>query len=243
MAGVNFQPLGKLLDYLYGALEGVAELFSSAGWSTVNTGALHGAWIAVYYAVIALLIISLYSKRRVWSYIFVATLTFTAAIFLITARPPGRAGSELYVTRGAGETTLFVREGNRMTGITSAKPHAAEDIRRGSEQRYSHYMARHGVDSITIRHLDNPASIRFKNRHLVFTNTEDIRTDELHDVDYLIVYRGFKGNIVGLANKLGADSVVLSMDIHHRLHDRYLEELLTAGIPARSLKESPIIVR
>lgn len=130
-----------------------------------------------------------------------------------------------------------------MTGFTTAKPHSSEEIKRRSQMRYSGYMARHGVDSIQIRHISQPVEIKFKNKSLVVTNTAKVNACEIKKLDYLIVYRGFKGDIVDLANKLRPDSVILSVDIHHALHHRYLTELRDAGIPSRSLKDAPVIVR
>ncbi|MDE5916129.1 MAG: hypothetical protein K2G71_06105, partial [Duncaniella sp.] len=58
-------------------------------------------------------------------------------------------------------------------------------------------------------------------------------------IDYLVVCAGFRGDVVEAVACVSPDSVLLSSDLNNRRHDRYMEELVEAGVPVRSIKNSP----
>ena len=60
--------------------------------------------------------------------------------------------------------------------------------------------------------------------------------------DYLVVCRGFRGDISSLVSTVKPDTVLLSGDLNRRRHDRYLAELSSASVPVRSLRSSPFIL-
>jgi hypothetical protein len=49
--------------------------------------------------------------------------------------------------------------------------------------------------------------------------------------------RGFKGDIIDVAEIIRADSILLSYDLHPRRHNRYLDECEAKKIPCRSLRD------
>ena len=67
--------------------------------------------------------------------------------------------------------------------------------------------------------------------------------DTLRGPQYLVVCRGFRGNIIRLARAVRPDTILLSADLNRRLHDRWLRELTDSAIPVRSLRPAPLVLR
>ncbi|MCM1163571.1 MAG: ComEC/Rec2 family competence protein [Muribaculaceae bacterium] len=240
--GIRLNLLGRCMDGLYDMIEAIATGFSSIGHSVDSTGSFPATLVIAYFGVLTSMAIWAYTKRSVWLLSSGAIVLFALTISFIGGKAADPDG-ELYVVRQSGQTTIFVRENNEMKGLTTAKPHLCSEIRAAGEKRYQRYMAQHHIDSIPVQTLSLPTYIEFKGKRLLITDRDVLQVDGDGKIDYLLICRGFRGNVSELANKMKADSVIICVDLHPMLHDRYLSELLDGGISSRSLKEAPVIVK
>ncbi|MCM1521120.1 MAG: ComEC/Rec2 family competence protein [Muribaculaceae bacterium] len=239
--GIESEILGKVIDFLYITLEDIASWFAALPVNTLDLPTLSWAAVLMYLVILSFFAIWIYNRRRIWLY--ASSITMLTGIILINI-PEAEAAEnvEIYVVRHKDATTILTRDGKKMQGFSTVRPSGIDDVRERSERLYSRYMKSHNVDSIPFTHISEPTGFEANGRRLIVTSRM-LDSESDRPTDILIVCRGFKGDIVSLANNLRADSVVISTDMHHSLRDKYLIRLSEAGIPSRSLKEAPVIVK
>ena len=116
------------------------------------------------------------------------------------------------------------------------------------------YTGRRGIHSIKelpVRHHSDvigrdDATLYFNGLKFLFVSNDSItdRTapDSTH-IDYAVICRGFRGEIMRAYESLRPDTVLLSSDLDHRRHHRYVNSLKEAGIPYRTLRDTPFRLR
>ena len=156
--------------------------------------------------------------------------------------------SEHFIARDSYATDIIYRNGTEAWLITTAGERNASSRLENSRNRHRDFLAMRGVDSLQLA----PASITVAgmSRHDAVVDVDGIRyalinADSLLNrdyshVDYAIVCRGFRGNVLDAHRRLKPDSIMLSADLHVRRHDRYLDSLQRYDIPHRSLRQSTL---
>lgn len=239
--------LDRTLDGLYGAVERVASAVAGLPGASLDGIYIHPAVVVSYFVFLFFVASWLWRRRPARLIAAVIMLAFT--LLLPSLIHESYPGSELYLTRSHSETTLVVRDGERLLTFTTAHPSQAPSVMDRDSTRYSRYMLRRGIRSmqqladgyrsdVVVR---NGNIVRYKGYNIHFiTSMPGYST---HGLNYAVVCRGFRGDVVGLASKLSPDSVVLSGDLDLRRHDRYARELSEAGIAFRSLRDAPLVIR
>lgn len=144
---------------------------------------------------------------------------------------------------------MVIREGEHMRSFTTARPAFVGEIMSRDSVRYHRYMLRRRVknfDRLSETDTLFPARLRdnFVAAHghtFLFAYSDAHSRSKTQPVkpDYLIVCRGFRGDVCALASAVGPDTVMLGYDLNLRRHDRYMRELTAAGYPVRSLRDAP----
>ncbi len=104
-------------------------------------------------------------------------------------------------------------------------------------------MLKRNVDSLLIRTVSPSVAevvdVAGKRFMLLCGNNSFTLGESVSRIHYLVVCAGFRGDIVKAVASMSPDSVLLSSDLNNRRHNRYMDELARAGIPVRSIKNSP----
>ena len=196
----------------------------------------------IYFVALAMFALWLYRRRLVW---LLASLSVavTAVVLVVTVKE-NHPRHEAFITRSSTETTIYVRDEDRFCVFTTDYRNV-EGVMSDASRRYSTYLVRRGIDGIdeikdgergehVARHGNVVAAC---GRCIVFVSDDSHARDYGVRPDYAVVCRGFRGNIIELASRIGADSILLSRDLNLRRHDRYASELRAEEIPFRSLRD------
>lgn len=234
ITGIEPQWLITLMESVYNIINSIASFAAAAPYASIS-GIYFSEWVLVPSVA---LIISLYLlvalKRNVWVYISVALVVATAAAIFLTR--PHYPENEYFITRNSFRTDILIKRGKRLQLVTTAHPHETSDILAQCRFRYHNYMGKRHIDSIELQELHSLPMIGRDRWAIVKDNK---RQEYNGKTDYMLVCRGFNGNVVREARLSRCDTVMLSRDLHRRRHDRYMRELIENGIPVVSLYDNP----
>lgn len=241
VADINFAPLDSTVDFLYNIIVQTANAVIALPGSTIDNIYISPLTTGIYVAaLIAACAAALYRNRTA---VTVAAVALAGVFVSIALTPsPDRDGVEMYIVRNHYATDILLREGRSFRLVTTAR-NPGDEARRLSAL-YSDYMGRRGIDSLAIAPAEwsGPYSSR-QGRRLSFLGRTFYLLDRTNAVadscrpDYLVICKGFRGDVLKAACRTGCDSVLLSSDLNLKRHDRYLSELRQAGIPTRSLRD------
>lgn len=237
----GFDPLWlcEILNLCVRAVCRTAELVGMIPGAVVSR-IYFSAWLVVpYFMMLACAILWLKRKRPVWGVMVVMLCVMIGALHILLRQD--YPVSELFVTRERFHTNVVVRHGNQAYMFTTAKRSYRDDVLDECTDRYAGYLDRRNVDGlsdVTDQVVASGNLLSFCWQSITIVNDESyLYGSKGNGGDYLLVCRGFKGDVVDLALHMDADTILLSNDINAIRHARYLRELTTAGIPCRSLRE------
>ncbi|MDE6377257.1 MAG: ComEC/Rec2 family competence protein, partial [Duncaniella sp.] len=247
--GIDLPWLCSIADFLNGAIDSIASTVSALPGATLRGVSIEPWEIALYYLILLLAGVGLIYRRRVLT---VSALAFgiiaVAAHYLLS---PSFPASELYITSTSGETSLLVREGKHLRLHSTIGDRRIGELLARDSVIYSRYMLRRGVATFArLSETDTLMQARRSGnrvtacgRSFLFVSRSAVDSGSLGmALHYLVVCRGFRGDVVSLAAEVSPDSVLLSGDLNRRRHDRYMRELTDASIPVRSLREEPFVI-
>lgn len=232
---------------------GVDGLYSAMAWVTAKVASLPGgavgdvyfsAWLMLpYYAALWCVWMALRRGRRVWWLCAATLMAFTGSLFMmgdgVTA-----VGSEAYSVRSSHGTVLLIRHGSHCRVLTDIPPKFQPEEREKLESRLEVWMGRRGIDRLDFVSAADSAlwvdGVFYADANRWVAG--DVRIELLGNGDagnlmpharYLLVSRGYKGDITDDARKLQPDTVVLSRSLYHTRCDTLAARLASAGIPFR----------
>lgn len=222
-------------DWLYSAVSGIAS--SVASLPSAAIGGIYISSPTAYAAVAALTFTACryFFKRKVWSYMALTT-ALTAILFAVTDRDTSPQ-YEYYVTRNSFHTDIVVRHGDSASLLSTAGAVEADQVCLWANRRYRDYLGRRNLPPLSYTPM--PSLLQLGDDSWVIIRDDSPKSVISHP-DYLLICRGFSGDIVKVAHSVSPDSVILSSDIHPRRAHRYLKELRHADIPVRLLADRPV---
>ncbi|MDE7388437.1 MAG: hypothetical protein K2M97_04200, partial [Muribaculaceae bacterium] len=135
---------------------------------------------------------------------------------------------------------ILVRDADSLYLVSSAPTAALRaDALMRCRARFRDYMGRRGLGSLTLLPdtVDDSDFIRRRDNMLAIGATRfailngDRSPESSWRVDYLIVARGFKGDIIAAYGEFAPDSaIILSSSLNLRRRERYVSELDSAHI-------------
>lgn len=221
--GIACIPLTWLLNRMCDCIYHTADLVSSLPGSSI--GHIYLPWWGVLAGYIALVafVVAWRNRRPVW---IASGIALFAAVPLSVAatRPPH---IECFVTGTQEYSALVTACGNDVTAMTTAPEHLHKDVRSMIKKRFANFLGLHGTDSVRI--VTHQAQ-RIGDVTLAIAGDT---VPESH-IDYLIIGKKFKGDILELAESIRPDTIILAPDVNARRRKRYERELREAGIPAKA---------
>ena len=236
--GLHSGPLDSCLDGLADLMYGIAHHAASLPYTAVD-GIYFPLWalIAGYLGIILLLVACRRRPRWPWLSGGVVGLLLLALSGWLD-RP---SANLLFIARSSSSTDIVYTHGGRAHIITSARPHELPERIEAVTTRYADFLGRRGISAVVTDNASSPSGNRalaFGPHRVAVVNSAAMPCDTAARYDYLVVCRGFTGDVVGLSRSLRADTVLLGTDINGRRRHRYERELAAAGQPVRSLENS-----
>lgn len=235
LAGDTPQWIISIVDALYRAIDSVAH--TAAAMPGASVTGVYISWETALSACLALAFAGCWYcfKRRVWGYLALsATLMTVATILSIKSDFPE---NEYFVTRHNFHTDIIDRRNDTAWLITTAAEADHDDLLTRANYRYRDYLGRRGLPPLKL--IAAPVELRLGNDRWIVLHDNKLHTISTRP-DYLLICRGFSGDVVEIANTISPDTVVMSSDLHPHRRQRYINELKRAHVPTKSLADKPM---
>ncbi|MDE6808927.1 MAG: ComEC/Rec2 family competence protein [Muribaculaceae bacterium] len=236
--GIDVGFIAWILNALDRLLSWIIEMTTSVPWGIVDNIYLPPLAVILFTLVPVALAAWFWRRRVVWA---IATVCLIASGIAVTRLSLIPVGDELYITTEKNHTNVVTRRDHEMRLYTTARQSQLPSIIELCETRYKRYMSRRECDTITGFTIESYPAVLYWNGHTiaVIADNDYIRDDDSRSKspDYILVCRGFRGDILTLVSELSPRAtVILSNDLNRRRHDRYLSELTAASIPVYSVR-------
>ncbi|MDE5672563.1 MAG: ComEC/Rec2 family competence protein [Duncaniella sp.] len=245
--GLTLMPVAWLTDKMFGLLSDTAVFMAGMSGAVVRDVYVAPSAVIVWFLSLIPLGLWLYRRRIVYAVASVLCFCFSGVTFVYAGSRTDN-GMEAYIPRSLHHTSLVVRDSNRMRIFTTLPVHRHSEIHDEYSRRYRKYMLKRNIDSLLVRtvspSVEEVVDVGGTRFLLLYGDRTTQRNhpavaDSSGMIDYLVVCAGFRGDVVEAVACGSPDSVLLSSDLNNRRHDRYMEELVEAGVPVRSIKNSP----
>lgn len=239
--------LASAADFIYSLQADVVQWFASLGGASVEQ-VYFDAWklVPAYVCVAALFCALLLKGRRARVVsLSVAALSLAVCLLVKDFHFPEK---EMFITGDTKRTTILCHHGNTLEVCIISQPKFTDSDSTDFVALYRDFIGRRDIDTlrfVQIRPQETPVAIKsVSGRRIAVAGKNALDVDSLAcGADYLLVAGAFRGDITELAERCGADTVVLSADISKRRHLRMKRELEASGRPVRSLRDGFMTVR
>lgn len=230
-----------IIDLVYKAMFSFIESISRLPGASLQSIHLHDWVLIPYFLTAGLIIFALYRKRK-QAYL-IASISIAVTIVSFGCSQKKSTAKEHFITKAAGHTCILYRNGNHACVITEAPATIRKEAVKEIERRYSDYLSFHKIDSLTaiadsLAEFDglkyDGQKIKIQETTFVIAAADSLAADT---ADYCIIARGFRGDVVKLADKIHADTFLLGSDLDIRRHNRYADSLTAREIPFKSLRQ------
>ena len=227
------------VEWLYQLIYSIIKWFATLPGATPSTLTLpEWSFWGILFA-IGLLAVALH--RRHWAYALASVTVAVVTIIAIALTPTDYPQQELFLTGTSSETTAIVREGSVVTSFTTIRPAFHNELRKRLERQLDRYLRKRGVDSISV--VGGGQKVITLRGKSIMMSTAPL-TDTLQTrLDYLVVCKGFNGDLRRQLESCSPDSVIFSSDLHHATRRKFSATLDSVGQPYRLLKDGPVIIR
>lgn len=222
-------------DSIYGVILRWNEFISHIPGATVEN--LYPSAISVWIVVAAVLFLALFLHSRRPAALIAAVMTGLTAVVTAFMLSPTYPEREAYLTAFTRSTQLLAKEGNNLYLFTTVGEQDLEDVKARCNRRYRDYMHRRNIDSLTVLPpvfqsdfiSRSGCRINVAGKSYLFINSSEIFP--YGETDYIVVCRGYRGDICNLARHAGSGLMLLSPDLDPRRLKRYVAELTENKIP------------
>lgn len=242
--GIDSGFLPDAVNVVYGTYYTVTEWFAGLPWAQISNIYPSAIEILLYLMVLSTAIMAI-EKIRWWRTATVVSIgTLAILVVSLTQRPD--YGHELYVARSQRSTDLIISSGGRVMAISDG----GEDALSKIQTLYRNFAGSRGADTIASapEKLALPGISR--NRNLVTFDDKKIviLSNTPYPIpggkaDYLLVGKGYNGNIIDIANGLECDSILLAASLGRKTIDKLSSTLDRAGIAYKRLDKEKFGLR
>lgn len=167
------------------------------------------------------------------------TLVFTILVFAIAINTTPTE-NRIYLSRDFRHTDIIVCNSESGMTIVTNTPGEPNLVRSRAELRYADYIGKRCIDSIIIDtgriHSDRLITFGSKKLALLSGKRDTIPSGK---INYLVVSKGYRGNISTIKEKYRPDTVIISADIHPKRAIRYADECRESGQPFILARQHP----
>ncbi len=248
LAGIHLSILASAVDFIYNLFALGFTLPQRIPGAEIS-GLYFSAWVLIpYFAALVLIAICISQHRRIYC-IWAATMALSAAGIVLVSRER-LPQAELYIPRSRQYTAVIIRHGEHAWLITCGRDSNRADAETDIGMRYRNFLMSRGCgDGFSplpsasgtewVRRDDPYFSFANYNFCLLADNTlPHRRPTRLH---YLIVSKGYTGDIAETCRALMPDTLLLSTDLNPMRRARYIRQC-GDSIAYRDLSASPFAI-
>ena len=228
--GLNAGLLSRIADAIYGVLDGTVNYFAALPGGVIDN--IYPQWWQLALYLLGIAVMGWGTWRHAGSIVLGGILLIVACCITFVNPVPADDIDALYIPRRHGYTDIIIREGNSAAIISDG--HNAKEY---AEYIYADYLKSRCIDSLTRIQPDTPV-LQYGKSTILLLNRDDVRYS-CDSVTYLLVGRGFSGDIADAASRANPDTVLLAASLNPRRGARYIRELEDRNIPVRSLHDTP----
>ena len=248
MAGIHLPVLASAVDFIYN-LFAIGFSLPQHIPGTEIRGLYFSAWtLAPYFAGLLMLASGIFRRRRIYL-IWSASLALATVciIFLSRERLPQ---AELYIPRSRQYTAVIIRHGEHAWLITGGNDIQHADAVTDAGMRYCNFLMSRGCkagfetlppDGHTEWIIRNSTYFAFANHNFCLLTDDTLPRKRPSRLHYLIIGRGYTGDIPKTYRALKPDTVLLSTDLNPIRRARYIRQCGDT-IAYRDLSASPFSI-
>ncbi len=244
---IGFTPmfLCRSIDYIYNCIENIASGITSLPLSTIDNIYI-SEWLLIPISItlisFALLV---YLRRKVYLISTCLFLAFSISVHYISK--PEYIDIEYFIPKQSYHTDIMIKEHDNIFISTTADSTEHDNIIKSYKTLYRDYLAQRNIDNISIIPNNYSGNNIMRHGHYMLigndmfyiANDNDMPPKSPIDIKYLLICRGFKGKIADIYDKINADTILLSNDLHIKRHNKHIKYCIENNLPYRSLKDSP----
>lgn len=227
--GVGAQWLCDILNWLYGAVEWIADAAAS-----VRGAQLRGLWfspwcLVPYFAALLAVAFALWRRRNAKAWGAAAVLTAVAVVGFY-AGSEENAVEEWFVTTAGGNTAVVHSRGRDVHYLSPLSGQLLENARADAGRTLANYLSHRGADSLVA--TGGWTENTFGAVRVVYLSHDSIaRRVAGQKADYLIVGKQYRGSVRRVIDGIMPDTVLLAMEMHWRRRRQWTDSLRHAGVP------------
>lgn len=210
----------------------------------VESGKFDAGWlIPIYLCVISMFVGAIKHKL----YLFVGSAVALAGVVVLMAVvKPVYPADRLWVVRNHSGVTVLRQQGVHLDIMSDSPTANIEADSAAWVDRYKGFIEHSEIRTLNVIIMPRlfgdstrRVSVGGKTMMIIDDSWNRFISDS---VDYLLVSRHFRGDVLGPASAIVCDTIVLGTDMSTIRAKRYLRELTEAGYRARLLADRPIII-
>ncbi len=240
--GISLVFICNMTNGLYNILSSTANIIAEIPGATI-TGIYFPAWIIAIYAV-WLITFHLFLKHNNLKTGLLTTSVAICVIASMALQPKINRSPRLYLARETYRTDLIIDNGTDTLNIFSTLTTEPITVATSSQRKYSDYMGKRGIKQMNILPKQKTAGQLFQSEdNYIQFGSQTIALagrdipERTRKCNYIIVCRGYMGNIEELTDRFQPDTIILSHDLHIRRSQNYRKECTELEIPVIDMRE------
>ena len=240
--GIDIPFLTFSVDLLYQPIDKITQFFYNLPFSGIQDIYFDGVVLILLFLFIITLAFVLYHRRLAAYLSSVATLL----ALIITISISNRTDSEgVFIVPSSSRTELYFTKDKTLNVVTTAPTSEFASLSDQISNFHSDFLKKRSIKSVNVisdkdfgKYPETTALISFPNGNIAFcsSNMQSKKIKALSKIDYLIVCKGFTGDILDLLQECSVGTLILSSDLHPSRHDRYLAQCNQIGQRVISLR-------
>lgn len=231
--GLNPGFLPRFVDSVYGLMEKALNGLADLPHSQITGIYPNGLQMTIFAVAVVLIFVSVKRPTRLS---FAATALTVIALVMSLLSREGAPETEIYIPADSHDATVVF--GSR--GVLLANTSDIEDVNR----TFRHLVGHRQCDSIiAVQGNARAGEVTKEQALLCFDGHIMLIADEetaayIGPVDYFVITDVYRGDIVADAQRLKADTVLLTRHLNAKVRRRYARELEGAGLPYRDISRT-----
>ena len=239
-AGLKVGLITPVLNTLYAVLDSSAAWFADIPGGVAEN--IYPRWWQTMAYLLALCVLGWGTWQRSRTIALGGLLLLVTSFFSLVHTPPCGGEDRLYIPRRTQFTEIIIRHDTTAWTISDALFPGQLSTRLCRD-----YLGARGIDSLTVMPDSADAApyihrrgllTVFHGRSILILTTDSVRLSAPH-VNYLLVGKGFAGDVRVAATAAHADTVLLAASLNRRRARRYCAELMADYIPVLMLHDRP----
>lgn len=237
LLGIHTAFMAEVVGGLYDLLESIAHVVSNFPGGSCEDSLYFSGWILLPIYCGLIMLWFGWNLRRKY-YLIMGAILLAGVVGLLSVTGENYPSEECHVWRNSRGVAILCREDNNAYLLTDAAEKYYPEIREQAEARLVDYLAKRDAglvgiycDSLTLRGVTvrhdmwQIGGMRFA----LLREDNDTLQAQQDGLDFLIVARGFRGNILDISKRYRSTPLIISPSLPALRRKRYIDNLNESG--------------